>query len=158
MIDSSAFEIAASGMAAQRSEMDIIAQNLANADAVRADGSAPYRSREAVFEPASPFGGALQSAMESDIEISFDEEAPTPQGVRLAAVVQRDTPPQLRFDPGNPLAAKNGIHKGFITVPDVDPIEQMVSLIAAGRTYDADVSTLQAAKQMDLEAADIDRP
>jgi flagellar basal-body rod protein FlgC len=77
--------------------------------------------------------------------------------VTIAGIVELPATPHYRFEPGNPYAAHSGAHKGYVAMPDVDPIEQMIGLVASGRAYDADVSMLQAAKQMDLEAADINR-
>jgi len=148
----SAFDIAASGMAAHRAEMDLIAENIANAGTSRADGTA-FHPRAPVVEPAgdSSFASALDSAMGSyptggfslddtdgvgDGDTAFGfalfgDGAPAP--VRVASIV---TKPGSGAD---------------------DSIDQMVSLVAAGRAYDADVAALQAAKQMDVEAIDVDR-
>jgi flagellar basal-body rod protein FlgC len=156
----SAFEVAASGMAAHRAEMDVIAENLANASTARADGSAPYRSRTAVFERAD--GDAFEDALDSAVgdpdfgmPSGLDDDDPA-AGVRLAGVVESGGPPQLRFDPANPLAIASGPRQGYVEMPDVDPIGQMVALVSAGRAYDADVAALQAAKQMDVEAVEMD--
>lgn len=157
MIDGSlAFDIAASGMSAEHENLALIAQNLANADSVRASDGTPYRARYAVFEPASPFANSLQSAFD-DFSVNLDDESDAPQGVRLASIEQAPAQYQYRFDPANPLAARAGAHNGYVAAPDVDPISQMVGLIAAGRAYDADVAVLQGAKQMDVAALDIDR-
>ena len=134
----SAFDIAASGMAAQRTQMDVIAANLANADVRRSDG-ARYRAQSAVFEPSDPSEGGAGSftalldaaAGGSFDDLSFDE-APVPEGVRLAGYAERPNEP-------------------------VDAISQMIALVSAGRAYDADVSALQAAKQMDTETIDIEQ-
>jgi flagellar basal-body rod protein FlgC len=150
----SAFEIAASGMAAHRAEMDLIAENVANAGISRADGTA-FQPRAPVLEPAGDgsFASVLDSAMGSyqaggfafdgsegadDGDTAFGfalfgEGAPAPVPVRVASIVSKP-------DAGND-----------------DSIDQMVSLVAAGRAYDADVAALQAAKQMDVEAIDVDR-
>jgi flagellar basal-body rod protein FlgC len=156
------YEIAASGMSAQRTQMDVIAQNLANAGLPRADGSV-FHAQTAVLQEASPFGSLFANALEQTGEdefadISLDgDESREPAGVEVASIVNRNDGTQYRFDPGNPFAAHGGVHKGYVALPDVDPIEQMVALISAGRAYDANVSMLSAAKQMDMEAADIDR-
>ena len=179
------YGIAASGMAAQRAQMDLIAQNLANAGVVRADGSV-YRPRSAVLESASEFAPALlsaqpqgefafagddltfgpasgsQNALVSDWQgdVSFEPDDVSQEssgGVAVARIVEDERAQRYRYDPGSPFAPKAGARKGYVTMPDVDPIEQMVAMVASGRAYDADVSMLQAAKQMDLEAADIDR-
>ena len=176
-----AFDIASSGMAAHRAEMDVIAQNIANAATIRADGSGPYRARHVVFEPTA--GNAFAAAM-TDVASAFGMmdspsafgtmdaasstfaiepvdgaglDAQDAVGVRVAGIVESDASPQYTYDPGNPLAIAAGPRKGFAATPDVDPIEQMVSLVSTGRAYDADVAALQAAKQMDVEAVDVDR-
>lgn len=149
---SSAFDIAASGMAAHRTEMDLIAENIANAGISRADGTS-FQPRAPVYAPAgeSSFAGVLDSALASepagasaldDVESADDGSGSfglaifgdtAPQPVRLAGITTASGP---RGD---------------------DSIDQMVSLVAAGRAYDADVAALQAAKQMDVEAIDVDR-
>jgi flagellar basal-body rod protein FlgC len=121
----SAFDIAASGMSAQRTQMDVIAANLANADVRRSNGT-PYRLQTAVFEPA---GTADSSASFTD---ALD-------------VATNDGFEQISFDAG--------LVEGSNEPPD--PVSQMIALVSAGRAYDADVSALQAAKQMDVEAIDI---
>lgn len=155
------YDIAASGMAAQRTQMNLIAENLANAGVVRADGGI-FRARTAVFENAATFSGALGRALDTDDQIFdgpslSDEASDGPAGVAVSDIVTPQTAPQFRYDPGNPYAQRTGAHKGYVALPDIDPIEQMISLVGAGRAYDADVAMLQAAKQMDTEAADIGR-
>lgn len=160
---SDVYDIASSGMAAQRTQMDVIALNLANAGVPRADGTV-FHPQLAVLQQASPFASSLNAALNSASDEDFADltfsETPDaqPAGVEVADVVERADPPQYHFDPGSPFAAKSGAHKGFVSLPDVDPIQQMVALVSAGREYDANVSMLSAAKQMDMEAADIDRP
>jgi flagellar basal-body rod protein FlgC len=149
-VSASAFDIAASGMAAHRLEMDVIAQNIANADVRRPDGSA-YRPRTAVFEPASSFTFADMldrlSADDASSVDDMDDGDASLAGVRLAGIV----------DGGAPIAGVVPADSLERAAADDDPIEQMVSLVAAGRAYDADVAALQAAKQMDVEAIDVDR-
>lgn len=160
---SDVYEIAASGMAAQRTQMDLIADNLANAGVVRADGGV-FRPKTAVLTSEPTFEPLLRSAAlrgdDSFGEFAFaeaDDMSGEPAGAVVAEIVEQPRGPQYRFDPGNPFAVKSGSHKGFVTLPDIDPIEQMVALVSSGRAYDANVSMLQAAKQMDIEAADIGR-
>ena len=155
-----AFDIAASGMSAQRVQMDVIAQNLADANIERTDG-VPFRARTAIFETAS--GDALSAddftrslaAATGDFDVSLGDDNTEAVGVRLAGLIEQTAQPRYRYDPGNPLAATSGAHAGYVETDAIDPISQMIGLITAGRAYDADVSALQAAKQMDLEAADL---
>lgn len=157
------YDIASSGMSAQRTQMDLIAENLANVGIPRADGSV-FRSKTAALAQSSSFASSLGEALSDTDSSDFADlrdagfDAPeAPAGVEVASIVERDENPQYKFDPGNPFAARAGARKGYIALPGVDPIEQMVSLVSAGRAYDANVSMLEAAKQMDMEAADIDR-
>lgn len=157
------YAIAASGMAAQRTQMDVIADNLAHAGVVRADGSV-FRSKTAVLASESSFEPMMRTALLGDTGYDTDfalagagDAMYGPSGVTVADIVDDERRPQYRFDPGNPFAAKKGSHAGYVALPDVDPIQQMVALVGSGRAYDADVSMLQAAKQMDMEAADIAR-
>ncbi len=151
----SAFDIAASGMAAQRVQMDVIANNLAHANVTQADG-VPFRAQAALFE--SSFSAALDAASADDFAISFDDTDTAPAAVRFAGLTEQPYEPQYRLDPGNPLAAVSGPHKGYVEVSDVDSISQMIGLITAGRAYDADVASLQAAKLMDTQALEIEQP
>lgn len=160
---SDVYAIAASGMAAQRTQMDLIADNLANAGVVRADGGV-FHPKTAVLTSEAAFDPILRSATLSDSDgaASFaladaDDMADEPAGVAIADIVADERQPQYRFDPANPFAAKSGSHAGYVVLPDVDPIQQMVALVGSGRAYDANVSMLQAVKQMDMEAADIAR-
>jgi flagellar basal-body rod protein FlgC len=149
---SDAFDIAASGMAAHRAQLDVIAENLANANSVGANG-VPYRARMALIEPLETagdpldaggfsFADALDAATgDSGPDAFFDLDASAqPAAVRVAGIVDSASGPR---------DAASGA--------GVDPIGQMVELLATGRAYDADVAALQAAKQMDVEAVDVDR-
>lgn len=153
-MSASAFDIAASGMAAHRAEMDVIAENIANVSTGRTGGGAPYRERRAVIETVE------QDSFASifDDALKMDGDGTAPVGVQFAGIVESEAAPQYRFDPGNPFAIAAGPRRGFVAEPNVDPIEQMVSLVSAGRAYDADVAALQAAKQMDVEAIGVDGP
>ncbi|HZV79973.1 MAG TPA: flagellar basal body rod protein FlgC [Candidatus Binatus sp.] len=153
--DVSAFDIAASGMAAQRLSMNVIAANLANANVQRADGQV-YRPLVAAFAPADDDGDSAQLAVDDDFDVAMGDES-TPAGVRFTGLIRQQSDPVYKLDPGNPLAAASGPHKGYVEMSDVDPIAQMIGLVSAGRSYDADVSALQAAKQMDVEAIDIEQ-
>ena len=150
----SAFDIASSGMAAHRLEMDVIAQNIANAGTRRTREGEPYRERRVVTEPL--VSGSFASILDDAAFAPFDDED-EPAGVEVTGIVESNAPAEYRYDPHSPFAFASGARKGFVAEPSVDPIEQMISLVSAGRAYDADVAALQAAKQMDVEAVDVDR-
>ena len=131
MFDS--LRIAASGMTAERLRMDVIAENLANADTTRGPDGQPYRRKEVVLAEGAP---------------SFDDVL---RGVKVAGVVEDPRPLRRVYDPGHPDADRDG----FVTLPNVQPVTEMVDLITASRGYEADVQSMNTAKQMFLKALDI---
>lgn len=134
MFDS--MEISASGLTAERMRMDVVAENLANAQTTRGADGQPYRRKEVVLaeRDGSGFGSALRNAMSGG----------RPGGVEVAAIAQDQTPLKQVYDPGHPDADANG----YVQMPNVDPVAEMVDLISAQRAYEANVTAMQAAKQM----------
>jgi flagellar basal-body rod protein FlgC len=131
MFDS--LRIAASGMTAERLRMDVIAENLANASTTRTAEGGPYRRKEVVL---------------SENGASFDQVL---KGVKVAGVVSDPSPLRRVHDPGHPDADRDG----FVTLPNVTPVTEMVDLITASRGYEADVQAMNTAKQMFVKALDI---
>lgn len=140
-----AFEIAAGGMAAERSAMDVIARNLAGGGTSNGSGSVSGLGRSA-FVPAS-FSSALDDAM--SMGGSVDIDMPFADRLQVAFIGEGADLDGSGGDVAHPPSSD--------APPDADPIGQMIALVAAGRAYDADVAALQAAKQMDVEASDIDK-
>jgi flagellar basal-body rod protein FlgC len=132
-----AMEISASGLTAERLRMDVTAQNLANAQTTRGADGQPYRRKEVVLaERQGPgsFGAALSGAM----------NGAKPAGVEVAAIAEDQTPLKQVYDPSHPDADANG----YVQMPNVDTVAEMVDLISAQRAYEANVTAMQAAKQM----------
>jgi len=127
--------ISGSGMTAERLRMDVIAENLANAESTRGANGQPYKRKEVVLGAA---GGGL----------SFED---TLKGVRVQGVVDDPTPGKKVYDPTHPDADK----QGYVTMPNVDTVTEMVDLITATRGYEANVQALNAAKQMFSRTLDI---
>jgi flagellar basal-body rod protein FlgC len=130
-------EISASGLTAERMRMDVTAQNLANAQTTRGADGQPYRRKEVVLaERQGPgsFGAALAGAMSTD----------GPKGVEVAAISEDQTPLKRVYDPSHPDADADG----YVQMPNVDTVAEMVDLISAQRAYEANVTAMQAAKQM----------
>jgi flagellar basal-body rod protein FlgC len=132
MFDS--LRVSASGMTAERLRMDVIADNLANADTTRGPDGGPYRRKEVILQS----GGAG----------SFEKIL---AGVHAAAVVEDPTPPRRVYDPGHPDADA----QGYVTLPNVTSVTEMVDLITSTRGYEADVQAMTAAKQMFLRTLDL---
>ncbi len=132
-----AIDIAASGLTAERTRMDVTAENLANAQTTNGPGGQPYRRQEVVLQSVggSQFQTTLAGAMGG---------SPTPGGVQVAGIVADPTPDQLVYDPGNPAANA----QGYVRMPNVNPVTEMTDLIDEADSYQADVTAMQTAKTM----------
>ena len=126
------FSIAGSAMTAQSQRMSTTASNLANADSVTGPDGQPYRARQVVFEMAPANG--------QDIG-----------GVRVARVVEDPSPMRMLHDPRNPLANA----EGYVSMPNVNVVEEMVNMISASRSYQANVEVLNTAKTLMLKTLTI---
>jgi flagellar basal-body rod protein FlgC len=120
-------------MLAQRVRMDVASSNLANSNSVDENGK-PYRRKVPVFETV------------------LDEEAQTKlYRVRVKKIVEDPSPFRKVYDPNNPLADS----KGYVTLPNVDPLREMVDLISAMRSYEANLTAFNTRKNMLLSALEI---
>ncbi len=135
-----ALEVSGSALTAERLRMDVAAENLANAQTTRGANGGPYRRKEVVLEQAGGFGAQLQAAMGPRGGAASAPSA----GVRVAGVQEDGSAPRRVYDPGHPDA--DG--EGYVTMPNVDTVAEMVDLITASRGYEANVTAMQAAKQM----------
>lgn len=133
-----AIDVAGSGLAAERLRMDVTAGNLANAETTKAPNGQPYRRREVVLQEAQPTGPSFGSMLASA------SDAPPAAGVQVAGIVEDQTPPRQVYDPGNPAANA----QGYVQLPNVNPVTEMVDLISASRSYEANVTAMQSAKTM----------
>jgi flagellar basal-body rod protein FlgC len=145
-----AMQISASGLTAERMRMDVIAQNLANANstrAVQADGSiGPYRRKEVIFRALE--GGGSTSSSGS---IGSGSAAVPKGGVDIMGIVDDQSPLRAVYDPAHPDADDNG----YIYMPNVNPVTEMVDMMTATRAYEANVTAMNAAKNMALKSLDI---
>ncbi|MBW9332411.1 MULTISPECIES: flagellar basal body rod protein FlgC [Herbaspirillum] len=122
---SNIFNVAGSAMSAQSQRLNATASNIANADSATSPNGTPYRAKQVVFE-AIPVGSVKDS------------------GVKVAAVVEDQAPPKLVYDPKHPMADGNG----YVAMPNVNPVEEMVNMISASRSYQTNVETMNTAKAM----------
>jgi flagellar basal-body rod protein FlgC len=142
--------ISASGLTAERLRMDVISSNLANADSTRArrvNGQwLPYQRKMVVMKPTDgKFSSFLQKAKNSQVEPG--------EGVEVTRIVEDPSPFKLVYQPGHPDADQNG----YVRMPNVDPLKEMVDLVGATRAYEANVTALNATKGMLMKALEIGR-
>ena len=129
------FDIASTGMAAQRLRVQLIASNVANSETTRTREGGPYRRRDAVFQSQDlGFSGALASA-----------------GVRVASIQTSQEPFLTRYEPGHPDANSDGV----VNYPNIKPVEEMVNLTEASRSYEANIAVVRSAKAMATSALGI---
>jgi len=131
-------EISASGLTAERLRMDVTAENLANAQTTRGANGQPYRRKEVILQEApGSFGATLSAVIGGGANTNGG-------GVHVAGIVEDQTPLKRIYDPGHPDADA----QGYVSMPNVDTVTEMVDLISASRAYEANVTAMQAAKQM----------
>lgn len=138
--------VSASGLAAERLRMDVIAQNLANVNSTRGPDGLPYRRHEVIFQAGDPVGDG------SGIDGMGGGSAPV-RGVEVVGIVEDPSPLRTVYDPSHPDADDNG----YIFLPNVNPVTEMVDMTTATRAYEANVTAMNAAKNMALKALDIIR-
>lgn len=140
-----AMDVSSSALTAERTRMNLISSNLANANSTRTAEGGPYKRKDAVFaaQPVGqPFSAALTKAGLQQLN-----------KVNVLQVVEDQNPPRLQYDPSHPEADA----KGYVAMPNVNVVEEMADMIAATRSYEANVTTLQATKSMALKTLEISR-
>lgn len=143
-----AMNASASGLTAQRLRMDTISENIANANTTRTTNGGPYRRKMVVFqaETAKPFSAYLSE--QSKGIIGGDKT-----GVVVSKVVEDSSPFKKVYDPSNPDADE----EGYVEMPNVDILAEMVNMISATRAYEANVTALNSTKGLAMKALDIVR-
>jgi flagellar basal-body rod protein FlgC len=131
-----AINVAASGLTAQTTRMDVTAENLANAQTTNGPGGQPYQRQEVVLQQAGGgFGATLAGAIGGN---------QTAGGVQVAGIVSDPTPDQLVYDPGHPGANA----QGYVKMPNVNSVTEMTDMIDESNSYQADVTAMNTAKTM----------
>ncbi|HVJ49539.1 flagellar basal body rod protein FlgC [Desulfitobacterium sp.] len=156
----SAIDTSASGLTAQRLRLDLISNNVANinttrtAQATAAGNPIPYQRQVAVFVPREPetsFPTVLNQVWQGN---------PAGNGVEVAAVTQDPAPFRVEYNPDSPDAAKvaePGLPVGYVRMPNVNIVTEMVDMISASRAYEANVTAMNASKAMMTKALEIGR-
>jgi flagellar basal-body rod protein FlgC len=124
MSDMRIFNIAASALTAQSARLNAVASNLANADSVVGADGQPYRAKQVVFKATPVEGGGI--------------------GVRVTQVVDSAAPLRLQYDPANPAADE----RGYVSLPNVNVVEEMVNMISASRAYQTNAEVMNTTKAL----------
>ncbi|MCX7221081.1 MAG: flagellar basal body rod protein FlgC [Burkholderiales bacterium] len=122
------FNVAGSAMSAQAQRLNVVSSNLANADSVTSSNGQPYKAKQVVFSAVPTISS-------------------TSTAVKVSEVVENANPPKIMYDPKHPLAYE----KGYVAMPNVNVVEEMVNMISASRSYQTNVETMNAAKTMLLK-------
>ena len=128
----SIFNVSGSAMSAQAQRLNVVASNLANADSATSASGEAYRAKQVVFEATPSANGAATS-------------------VKVSTVVEDPSPLKQDYDPKHPLADE----KGYVTMPNVNVVDEMVNMLSASRSYQTNVETMNAAKTMLLKTLTI---
>src|ERR1700678_1541241 len=139
------FSISASALTAERLRMDVISNNIANANTTRTDEGGPYIRQRVVFSPrfhVTPTFSSFFPTMTPD---------GLPAGVRVTGIQKDASPVKMVYDPGHPDANA----EGYVAYPNVNAVNEMVDLISASRSYEANITAFNATKSMALEAMSI---
>lgn len=139
------FDIAASGLKAQTTRLNTISANLANAETTSTPEGGPYKKKSVVFQTeALPFKQHLQA--------SLGNQGQT-QGVKVSKIFEDTSAPQRVYDPAHPDAKEDG----YVEMPNISVFKEMVDMMSATRSYEANTTTIKSAKRMAMKALDIGR-
>ena len=131
------FTVAGSAMTAQNQRLNVVASNLANADSAVSSNGQPYKAKQVLFM-------SIPSAADTDPNNASN-------GVKVSGVVEDQSPMKLIYEPSHPMANK----EGFVTMPNVNVVEEMVDMISASRSYQNNVDMMNTAKTLLLKTLSI---
>ncbi|MBI5590612.1 MAG: flagellar basal body rod protein FlgC [Deltaproteobacteria bacterium] len=138
-------QTSASGLTAQRLRMNLVATNLANTETTRTEQGGPYQRKEPVFA-ATPVQSAFGEVLKAEL-------GNKPSEVNVVEVINDQRKPLLKFDPLHPDADP----QGFVSLPNINVMEEMVNMMAASRSYEANVTAISTSKNMVQKALEIGR-
>ena len=141
-----ALNISATGLTAQRLRMDTISQNIANINTTRTSEGGPYRRKHALFQeiPDQGFSRVFKYTLDRPV---------LGAGVRVSEIAADNAPGSRVYEPGHPDADTDG----YVTMPNVNIVEEMVNMISASRSYEANITALNCGKSMIAKTMEISR-
>lgn len=140
----SSLDVSASGMSAQRMRMDLISQNIANANTTKTENGTPYRRQTLILgtNTINPFSNYLSGASKTALSDGK---------VKIQGIVEDQSDFKKVYEPDNPEADE----EGYVSYPNVDIVTEMVDMISASRSYEANVTASTASKNMAMQALNI---
>jgi flagellar basal-body rod protein FlgC len=143
------YNVATSGMSAQRERINVVSSNIANAQTTHGKDGGPYKKQNVVFEEV-----LLESAKKIDKTDGKEKRDPLAvKGVNVKEIIESKEAPIMKYEPTHPDANENG----YVAYPNINPVIEMVDLIEAQRSYEANVAAFKTQKNMDTQTLDIIR-
>ena len=145
------YNVSSSGMSAQRTRINVVSANIANAKTTHTAEGGPYKKQQVVFEDIL-VANSNKKTNSNDVETTNNKNSDVSlRGVGVKSIVQSDAKPVMRYEPAHPDADE----KGYVAYPDINPVIEMVDLIEAMRSYEANVASFNTHKNIDSKTLDI---
>jgi flagellar basal-body rod protein FlgC len=144
------YNVATSGMSAQRTRINVVSANIANAKTTHTAEGGPYKKQEVVFEDVLIANN--KKTNNNDVEVTNSKNSDVSlRGVGVKSILQSDAKPVMRYEPAHPDANE----QGYVAYPDINPVIEMVNLVEATRSYEANVASFNTHKNIDSKTLDI---
>ncbi len=144
------YNVSTSGMSAQRTRINVVSANIANAKTTHTSEGGPYKKQEVVFEDI--LIASNKKTNSNDVETTNNKNSDVSlRGVGVKSILQSDAKPVMRYEPEHPDANE----QGYVAYPDINPVIEMVNLVEATRSYEANVASFNTHKNIDSKTLDI---
>ena len=144
------YNVSSSGMSAQRTRINVVSANIANAKTTHTAEGGPYKKQEVVFEDVLIANN--KKTNNNDVEVTNSKNSDVSlRGVGVKSILQSDAKPVMRYEPAHPDANE----QGYVAYPDINPVIEMVNLVEATRSYEANVASFNTHKNIDSKTLDI---
>ena len=138
------YNVSSSGMSAQRTRINVVSANIANAKTTHTAEGGPYKKQQVVFEDVLLASGKKTNSNEVEATNNSNTDISL-RGVGVKSIIQSDAKPVMRYEPAHPDANE----QGYVAYPDINPVIEMVDLIEATRSYEANVASFNTHKNID---------
>jgi flagellar basal-body rod protein FlgC len=144
------YNVSSSGMSAQRTRINVVSANIANAKTTHTAEGGPYKKQQVVFEDV--LLASAKKTNSNEVEATNNKNSDISlRGVGVKSIIQSDAKPVMRYEPAHPDANE----QGYVAYPDINPVIEMVDLIEATRSYEANVASFNTHKNIDSKTLDI---